>query len=90
LYQIYGKVYEDRLKAMGYRPRSIGCHGWSWRCGLHPELPEVSTAIVGTTDPEHARRMSIPDRGPLPESIVQEIRKRVSRCGSDGQWLGQT
>jgi aryl-alcohol dehydrogenase-like predicted oxidoreductase len=91
LYQIYAKVYEDRLREMKISADSYGLSWIELALRFTLSFPEVSTAIVGTTNREHAAsNVDIAAHGPLPANIVEEIRSAFHDADPNGEWLGQT
>jgi aryl-alcohol dehydrogenase-like predicted oxidoreductase len=96
-YKTYAKVYTDRLRAMKIDPAALGFAGKSddaW-----PELalrftlsqPGVHCAIIGTTNPENAKRnIAFAGKGPLPTDAVSRIRAAFRKADPDGAWEGQT
>jgi aryl-alcohol dehydrogenase-like predicted oxidoreductase len=97
LYQDYSKPYTQRLEKMGLQPADLGFGGTpedAW-----PELalrftlsfPEVSSAIIGTTNPENAKRnIDYAAKGPLPQDVVQKIRAAFQHADPVGAWEGLT
>src|SRR5690348_10600521 len=79
MYQQYAQTYHDRLRTMKLNPKDLGVSGPdAW-----PELalrftlsqPGVHTAIIGTTNPDNARKnIDIAGKGPLPEEAIAKIR----------------
>jgi aryl-alcohol dehydrogenase-like predicted oxidoreductase len=55
LYQHYAKTYEDRLKQMNLSAEDFGLPWPELALRFSLSFPEVSTAIVGTTNPDHAK-----------------------------------
>jgi aryl-alcohol dehydrogenase-like predicted oxidoreductase len=95
LYKSYAKTYHDRLKTMKLDPAVLGFTGpnaWS-ELALRFTLsqPGVSSAIIGTTNPENARtNIGIIEKGPLPADVVKKVRAAFAAANSDGSWTGQT
>ena len=97
MYQNYAKPYTERLQKMAIQPHELGLSGppeQAW-----PELalrftlsfPEVSTAIVGTTNPKNARQnLSDAGKGPLRAETVAKIRAAFSHADPTGAWAGLT
>lgn len=97
MYKNYAKEYSQRFSAMGLSPADLGFGGdpaTAWpEVALRFTLsfPQVSTAIIGTTRLENARRnIEIADKGPLPTDTVAAIRAAFRRVDPQGQWKGQT
>jgi aryl-alcohol dehydrogenase-like predicted oxidoreductase len=98
MYQNYAKPYTERLQTMNLRPEELGFAGvapeQAW-----PELalrftlsfPQVSTAIVGTTNPDNARQnLADAEKGPLPADVVAKIRAAFQHADPTGAWVGLT
>jgi hypothetical protein len=90
-YKDYARPYAERIGAMGLTPETVGFDG-SWielalRFTLHQTA--VSTAIVGSTNPDHIRKdVEVANDGPLPDEVVQALRDLWARH-DDGSWVGQ-
>lgn len=97
LYRTYAANYTDRLAKMGITPADLGFDAdplevWPM-IALRFTLsqPGVTTAIVGTTNVENARKnMSYAEQGPLPEPIVLRLRNAFKTADPNGEWLGLT
>ena len=97
LYKDYAKVYTDRLRKMNLDPAALGFNGApdeAW-----PELalrftlsqPSVHCAIIGTTNPDNAKRnIALAQQGSLPKDVVDRIRAAFRQADPDGKWTGQT
>jgi aryl-alcohol dehydrogenase-like predicted oxidoreductase len=97
LYKDYAKTYTDRLRQMNLNPASLGFSGppdQAW-----PELalrftlsqPGVHCAIIGTTNPDNARRnIELAEKGSLPKDVVDRIRAAFRQADPEGKWTGQT
>jgi aryl-alcohol dehydrogenase-like predicted oxidoreductase len=98
-YVAYARTYHDRLAAM--RPlleRRLGTPiadrdwpGLALRFAL--AQPGVTTAIVGTTDPEHvAANLEAAEAGTLPDAVLAAFREafRAAEAQSGTAWAGQT
>ena len=97
MYQSYAKPYTERLQKMAIQPADLGLGGapeQAW-----PELalrftlsfPEVSTAIVGTTNPKNAQQnLSDAAKGPLPADTVAKVRAAFAHADPTGAWAGLT
>jgi aryl-alcohol dehydrogenase-like predicted oxidoreductase len=91
MYQSYGKVYEDRLKAMNISAEKYRLSWIELALRFTLSFREVSTAIVGTTNLEHARaNVGVASQGPLAGDVVDEIRSAFHDADPNGEWLGQT
>ncbi len=96
-YKSYAKTYTDRLRQTNLDPAALGFAGppdEAW-----PELalrftlgqPGVHTAIIGTTNPDNARRnIAALENGPLPAHVMEQIRAAFRAANPDGSWTGQT
>ena len=97
MYQNYARPYTERLQKMAIQPNELGLSGppeQAW-----PELalrftlsfPEVSTAIVGTTNPKNAQQnVNDAAKGPLPAETVGKIRAAFAHADPTGTWQGLT
>jgi aryl-alcohol dehydrogenase-like predicted oxidoreductase len=97
LYKDYAKTYTDRLRQMKLDPAALGFTSSleeAW-----PELalrftlsqPGVHCAIIGTTNPDNARRnIELAGKGPLPDDVVQRVRAAFREADPEGKWTGQT
>lgn len=97
IYANYASEYHRRLKEMNLMPEDLGFSGPAERAW--PELalrftvsiPGVHTAIIGTTNPDHARvNIADADKGPLPADVVEKIRQTFKTAGAGKNWTGQT
>jgi aryl-alcohol dehydrogenase-like predicted oxidoreductase len=97
LYRSYVQPYTERLQKMELTPVDLGFSGppeESW-----PEMalrftlsfPEVSTAIIGTTNPQNAKRnIEYASKGALPQEMVNKIRAAFGHADPVGGWNGLT
>src|SRR5207248_10479954 len=95
MYKDYAQPYHDRLAAMELSPAELGFSSDAdW-----PEIalrftlsqPGVHTAIIGTTNPENARRnIEHAAKGPLPDDVVKKLRDAFRRADPEGHWQGLT
>lgn len=95
-YKDYAKTYTDRLKEMKLAINALSFDdsddGWS-ELALRFTLsqPGVSTAIIGTTNPDHAKKnITFAGKGPLPADVSEKIRGAFRLADPNGQWTGQT
>jgi aryl-alcohol dehydrogenase-like predicted oxidoreductase len=99
LYASYAKTYTDRLHAMKLMAADLGFDGPAAQ--VWPEIAlrftlsqnGVSTAIIGTTNPENAKANIVAaGKGALPSEVVGKIREAFRRAeGTAGTiWSGQT
>lgn len=97
MYQDYAKTYTQRLATMKLCPAELGFPGDTAKA--FPELalrftlsfPEVSTAIIGTTNPDNARaNLDIAKAGPLNADAIAKIRATFRQADVDGKWTAQT
>ncbi|HRK30971.1 MAG TPA: aldo/keto reductase [Tepidisphaeraceae bacterium] len=97
-YGNYAKPYIERFDKMNLSPEQLGFAGDDvqehW-----PEIairftlsfPEVSTAIIGTTNPANAQaNLGYVARGPLPSGAVETLRSAFRAGNTEGKWTGQT
>lgn len=99
LYRRYAETYANRLARMKIAPADLGFQGgdgdvWA-EIALRFTLsqPGVHTAIIGTTNPDHARaNLATAAKGPLPKQAVQKLREafRAAESASGETWAGQT
>jgi aryl-alcohol dehydrogenase-like predicted oxidoreductase len=98
-YQGYAQDYARRLACMDISPADLGFEGderdaWpelALRFTL--SLHGVHTAIIGTTNPDHARaNLAAAAHGPLEEAAFQKIRDafRAAEASSGQKWKGLT
>ena len=97
MYKSYAEPYTKRLKTMALDPAELGMTGepeQAW-----PEMalrftlsfPEVSTAIIGTTNPQNAERNIVAaEKGPLPADTIAKIRAAFRHADPTGGWSGLT
>jgi aryl-alcohol dehydrogenase-like predicted oxidoreductase len=94
IYVNYTKEYLRRHDAMNITAEEFGFTAEQW-----PELalrftlsfPEVSTAIVGTTNPDNAKlNLEAAKKGPLPGDVVERIRAKFRATEGSAAWTGQT
>lgn len=92
----YVKPYVDRLKQLSVTPMDIGFpndSGDSWaEMALRFTLsqPGLNTAIIGTTNPENARKnIAFANKGPLSPEQVTKIRSAFAEADPNSKWVGQ-
>jgi aryl-alcohol dehydrogenase-like predicted oxidoreductase len=97
LYKNYAKTYTDRLRDMRLEPAKLGVTGSpedAWpELALRFTLSQtgVHTAIIGTTNPDNARKnIAYAEKGRLPEDVVTKIREAFDVADLEGTWAGQT
>jgi aryl-alcohol dehydrogenase-like predicted oxidoreductase len=99
IYSGYARVYTERLAAMTISPAELGFPGdpvQTWPgIALRFTLsqPGVTTAIVGTTNPQHLdANLAAVSQGPLPDSALAALRAafRRAEAASGSTWPGQT
>jgi len=80
LYKNYAKTYTDRLRQMRLDPAKLGFSGPAEEAWPEVALrftlsqPGVHCAIIGTTNPDNARKnIESATKGPLPEDVVTKI-----------------
>jgi aryl-alcohol dehydrogenase-like predicted oxidoreductase len=94
-YANYATSYSERFAAMGLKPADLGFGGdddWP-EIALRFTLsqPGVTTAIVGTTNPENAKRnIAAAGKGALPAETIEAIRAAFKRAqnAAGEPWLG--
>ncbi len=96
-YKDYAKSYTERFKAMGLKLEELGLEptaDWlevALRFTL--SIPGVHTAIIGTTNPENAKRnVEIAAMPPLPGGVIKMIRDAFAKAhkASGEDWPGLT
>ena len=102
MYKDYAAAYTERLKKMEITPADVGFVGsGSSRdpAEAWPELalrftlsfPEVHTAIIGTTNPQNAKKnIEYAGKGQLPSAVVGRIRAAFQHADPVGAWEGLT
>ncbi len=97
IYQEYARPYRERFETMKVTPQVLGFSGEAdW-----PEIalrftlsqPGVHVAIVGTTNPENAKRnVSVAEKGPLPQAVVEKLQSAFRRAAAARKkvWQGLT
>ena len=98
-YAEYARTYTERLAEMGVRPRDLDFEANpqdAW-----PEIalrfalmqPGVHTAIIGTTNPDHAlSNIAYADKGPLSGNVAERLRDvfLAAQSQSGETWEGLT
>lgn len=96
-YKEYAKPYVERFKAMGLTLDALGFEGDP--ATVWPEvalrftmsIPGVHTAIVGTTRVERVpTNIEVVHAGPLPQPVVDTIRKVFREAPGSEDWEGLT
>ena len=92
-YANYPTSYSDRFEAMGLDLADLGGDGDWAEIALRFTLAQdgVTSAIVGTTNPENAKRnIEVAAKGPLPNEVTVAIRSAFARAEltSGEAWLG--
>lgn len=99
MYQQYAQTYTERLAKMEIGPAELGFPGAAddaWpQIALRFTLsqPGVHTAIIGTTDREHAERnIAAAEKGALPVEVIEKLRYAFhdAEAAAGEKWLGQT
>ena len=94
VYAGYSRQYTERLQKMALEPSHVGLPADDWaEMALRFTLsfPEVSTAIIGTTNPSNAKRnLEVAGRGPLPKDAVAKIQAAFHHADPVGSWRGLT
>jgi aryl-alcohol dehydrogenase-like predicted oxidoreductase len=103
MFSDYSQVYRERLEQMGIQPKDLGLrapYDTADPASVWPEIalrfaisfPGAHTAIVGTTNPDNARRnIDAVNKGPLPAQAVEKLREafRAAEKKSGKKWEGQ-
>ena len=92
-YANYTTSYSERFEAMGLDLADLGGDGDWADIALRFTLAQdgVTSAIVGTTNPENAKRnIEVAAKGPLPNEVTVAIRSAFARAEltSGEAWLG--
>lgn len=98
-YSDYAKTYTERLAAMDVTPQDLGFKGDPHQ--VWPEIalrfalmqPGTHTAIIGTTNADHARaNRAFADKGPLPDEVASRLREvfLAAQTQSGASWEGLT
>src|SRR5206468_3528604 len=91
MYKGYGQTYEDRLKQMRLNAKDFNLPWAELALRFTLTIEGVHTAIVGTTNPEHARaNVEIANKGPLPREVVDRVRAANKAADPTGAWSGET
>jgi aryl-alcohol dehydrogenase-like predicted oxidoreductase len=94
IYVNYVQEYVRRFDGIGLKAADLGFADADWpEVALRFTLsfPEVSTAIVGTTNPTNARaNLAYAAKGPLPADVVAKIRAAFKQADPERKWSGQT
>jgi aryl-alcohol dehydrogenase-like predicted oxidoreductase len=90
MYQKYAATYTERLAKMDLDPQQFGL---TWpELALRWTLMQdgVTTAIVGTTNPDNAaKNLAIAHADPLPNDVADAVQQAFAKA-SDESWTGQT
>lgn len=101
-YQNYTKPYRERFEAMGLTADDFADAGLGFSsdanaawCELFLRFtlsqPGVGVAIVGTTKPSHVRaNIEIANNGPLPQKLIDRLRKAFKEAPGSKGWEGKT
>ena len=94
IYVNYVKEYVRRHNALGITPRDAGLTDSDWpefALRFTLSFPEISTAIVGTTNPKNAMmNLKYVDKGELSRDQIQNIRSKFRSAPGSVDWHGQT
>jgi len=95
-YKEYAKTYTERLQKMNLDLQELGLDGppeEAWpELALRFTLSQqgVHTAIIGTTNPDNARRnIAAVEKGALPVEVIQKIRSAFRNADPNGEWAAQ-
>ena len=98
-YKEYAETYSSRFAEMGVAPADLGVQGEQDEVWPDVALrftlaqPGVHVAIIGTTNPDHARRnIAAANEGALSQEALEKLRIafRTAEQQADDEWLGQT
>ena len=92
-YANYTTSYAERFGAMELSPADLGLEADWAQIALRFTLAQdgVTTAIVGTTNPDNAKRnIEVASKGPLPDEAIAMIRSAFAKAesASGEAWLG--
>lgn len=104
MYQDYARTYTERLASMNLSPQDLGLGHSGISHQLEDAWPQIAlrftlsqpgvhTAIIGTTNLEHAQHnLAAASEGLLPRETIERIRLAFQRAeaASGERWLGQT
>lgn len=97
MYQSYASEYTERFAQMGLGQSDLGGHldadaDWAEiALRFTVGVEGVSTAIIGTTNPDHAiANLHAAAKGPLPEDVQRKLRVAFQKAEPSGKWSGQT
>ena len=90
MYQKYAADYTERLSKMDLDPSQFGLDWAELALRFTLAQPAVTTAIIGTTNPDHAYpNLDLAAKGPLEAETVEQIRAAFAQAADDS-WTGQT
>lgn len=94
IYVNYVKEYLRRHRKMNLDPAALGFAESDWpdvALRFTLSFPEVSTAIVGTTNAANAmRNVDAATKGPLDAALVERLRAAFKAAPESATWTGQT
>lgn len=94
IYTNYVKEYVRRHNMLGITPRDAGLTDTDWpefALRFTLSFPEISTAIIGTTNPKHAMtNLKYVDKAGLTRNQIQNIREKFRSTTGSADWPGQT
>jgi aryl-alcohol dehydrogenase-like predicted oxidoreductase len=94
IYVNYTKDYVRRHQSMALDISEFGFSAAQWpefALRFTLSFPEVSTAIVGTTNPANAMaNLEHASKGPLEGAIVERVRAKFRSTTGSASWTGQT
>lgn len=97
IYRQYAQPYHERLARLAIDPARLGLPGdpattWpSLALRFVLSFPEVASALVGSTRPEHlAANLRAAQEGPLPAATTAAIREAYERARNGEVWPGLT
>ena len=89
-YQKYAETYTQRLAKIDLDPGEFGLDWPELALRFTLSQPGVTTAIVGTTNPDHALpNLTFAANGELDDAVVNQVRSKFA-AAADNSWTGQT
>jgi aryl-alcohol dehydrogenase-like predicted oxidoreductase len=91
MYQSYAKTYTERLPKLGIEASQFGLEWPELALRFTLSQPGVTTAIIGTTNPDNAKaNLAYVAKGKLDADVIAKIREAFTRADPKGEWSGQT
>jgi aryl-alcohol dehydrogenase-like predicted oxidoreductase len=90
-YMVPGTTMKDRWEQAGLDELLDGATRIEFTLRFTLSHPGLSTTIVGTRSPEHLRdNIRAAKKGPLPDSVLAEAKRRLTEAGSVAEPVGTT